>query len=95
MVRKGVNQHYADLSKMLFGSRVTLILFLDANFALFCIEMQIGFPMNFNCILFFPNVPQRKIAFSTNFSRRFDFPGIILIGNHRFVGKMVRFFLLQ
>ena len=28
---------------LLFGSRVTLILFLDAYFALYCIQRQIGF----------------------------------------------------
>ena len=51
-----------------FGSRVKLVLFLDANFILYFIPRQIGFSMTFRCRLLFPNGAQRKIAFSTKLS---------------------------
>ena len=57
-----------------FGSEVMLILYLDTDFALYCIRRQIRYSMNISCSLIFPNVAQRKIALSANFSGRLVIP---------------------
>ena len=51
------------LTFLLFGSRITLILFSHTNFALYCTQKQNKFSKNFSCSLVFPNVAQRKITF--------------------------------
>ena len=59
----------------LAGSRVTLNLLLDANFALYRIQRHIGVSVNFSCgPFFFYNVVQRKIMFSMNSYYRLIFP---------------------
>ena len=63
----------------LIGSRVTLILFLNACFACYCIRRQIGFSTNFSCKLVFPNVSQRKIEISANLSCKLVFPNLFTL----------------
>ena len=69
LMQKGKSM-YAILSKyalpffLLFGSKVTLNPFLDANFALYRIQRQIGYSTNCNCILVFPILPTRGLGFS-------------------------------
>ena len=65
-----------------FGSRVTLVLYLDANVALYCIQRQIGYYLDFSCRLVFPDVRQIKITFSTNFSGSLVYRNLINSANY-------------
>ena len=60
------NQRMTNFPKTLYvlllDSAVTLNLFLDTVFALYCIRRQIGFSMSFSCRVVFRNVAQRKIG---------------------------------
>ena len=53
-----------------FSSRATLTLYLDANFALYRIQWQIGHSIYFSCRLVFPDVAQRQVSFSIKFISR-------------------------
>ena len=46
--------------KTLFNSKITLILTVDANFALHCIQTQIGYSMNISC-LFIPMLLKERL----------------------------------
>ena len=66
---------YSALSKnalpfLLFGSRVKLILFFDADFALYYIQRKIAFSTNFICRLVFPKRPSYSIGKKTVYSNR-------------------------
>ena len=74
VLKTQANQRMLYFKKMLylfcfFVIRVTLILFADANFALYCIQRQVAFSMNISNS-FSKIVIQTYTGFSTNFSRR-------------------------
>ena len=52
-----------------WGSRVMLIIYSTLSHYVYY-----AFKLNFSCILVFPNVSQRQIAFSTNIVHRLAFP---------------------
>ena len=78
-----------------------LILFLDANFRLYCVQKQSRFSMNFICRLVFPNVAQRKIQFPMNFGCRLDFPNGLIqstycnLTSYKMLMSFFFFFLFQ
>ena len=56
------------------SSRVMLILYSETNFALYCIEKQIWYSMNFDCeLVFFSNSALKNYVFLEFFSRRLIF----------------------